>query len=58
MKYKKDKQIKFEQDDGWKKTSSDKQQAFQELTDQELDLVAGGRSGWFARFRKWFFSLG
>ncbi len=53
MKYKKDKQIKFEQDDGWKKTSSDKQQAFQELTDQELDLVAGGRWGWWFWKRRW-----
>jgi len=40
---KQDKQQKVKQDYEWKKTSSNLEQLFQDLTDEELDLVAGGR---------------
>lgn len=36
-----DKQQKMNQDHRWKKTPSEEQLVFEELTDEELDLVVG-----------------
>ncbi len=44
MRQKQDKQQKLKQDYTWKKTTSEEELVFQELTDEELDLLTGGRS--------------
>ena len=44
MRQKQDKQQKLKQDYTWKKTTSEEELVFQELTDEELDLLTGGRN--------------
>ncbi len=49
MRQKQDKQQKLKQDYTWKKTTSEEQLVFQELTDEELDLLTGGSRAFPAR---------
>ncbi|MEM1169221.1 MAG: hypothetical protein AAGJ08_09160 [Cyanobacteria bacterium P01_H01_bin.35] len=52
---KQDKQEKLKQGQTWKKTTCEKQLVFQELTDEELDLVTG--TGRWGRWVNWALCL-